>query len=245
MAVVTRAVIFAAGRGTRLGALTAETPKPLLDVGGKPIVVHIIDGLIRAGITELVIITGYRAARLEAELGNGAGSAIAIDYVRQEQQDGTAHALLLARELLADEPFFWSWGDILVESLSYRRVLRAAALADGVLGVNDVDDPWAGAAVYVGANGRIGRIVEKPPKGTSRTRWNNAGFGVLGPEIWPEIERLEPSAAGEYELPRAIAALIAGGANIVAIPVEGPWFDIGTPEDLAAARMAYSKGRTP
>ena len=87
----------------------------------------------------------------------------------------------------------------------------------------------------------VQRIVEKPAKGTSTTHWNNAGLSVLGPAIWSEIDQLEASARGEYELPQAVAALVASGARVVAVPVEGEWFDVGTAEDLERARAGFGK----
>ncbi|MCL4232657.1 MAG: nucleotidyltransferase family protein [Dehalococcoidia bacterium] len=237
---ITKAILLAAGRGTRLGAITATYPKALLEVGDRPIIVRIIEGLAHAGIEEIAIVTGHQAALLEAEVGTGAHAGLGIIYFRQEKLSGTAHALALARDFAGEGQFLFGWGDIVVDPTNYRRVLKAARSADAVIAVNEVDDPSAGAAVYVDSGMRVTRIVEKPPPGTSSTRWNNAGFGVLGPAIWAEIERLAPSPRGEYELPRAIAALVASGANVRAVPVEGPWFDVGTPDDLAAARTAFA-----
>ena len=244
---VTKGVLLAAGRGTRLGAITANYPKPLLTVGGRPIIVHILDGLADAGIEDVMVVTGHFASLVESELGNGEQSGLRLRYARQERLEGTARALLLGRDFCGDEQFFFGWGDILVRRENYRAVLRAARFADNVLAVNEVNDPASGAAVYVddpskleaGEPARIVRIVEKPAAGTSTTRWNNAGFGVLGPAIWASIECLEPSARGEYELPQAIAALIESGAEVRAVPVRGPWFDVGTPDDLEAARAAF------
>jgi NDP-sugar pyrophosphorylase family protein len=239
--VVEKAVLLAAGRGTRLGPLTERVPKPLLSVAGRPIIVHILDGLFKAGIRDVTIVTGYLAEKLEAELGNGAGSGMELRYVRQESLDGTAHALALARDHLGDSRFFVGWGDILVRPENFRAIVRAARLADAAIAVNEVDDPSPGAAVYVDDAMVVQRIVEKPPPGTSTTHWNNAGLAILGPDIWPHIEALAPSARGEYELPRAVASLVASGARVVAAPIEGPWFDIGTPENLEAARAAFGR----
>jgi NDP-sugar pyrophosphorylase family protein len=239
--VVEKAVLLAAGRGTRLGALTERLPKPLLPVGGRPIIVHILDGLFKAGIRDVTIVTGYLAEMLEAELGNGAGSGMEIGYVRQETLDGTARAVALARDHLGDATFFLGWGDILVRPENYRAIVRASRLADAVIAVNEVGDPSLGAAVYVDSAIAVQRIVEKPAPGTSTTRWNNAGLGVLGADIWPHIDALAPSERGEYELPQAVDALVASGARVVAVPIEGPWFDIGTPDSLEAARAAFGR----
>jgi NDP-sugar pyrophosphorylase family protein len=235
--VIEEAVILAAGRGARLGALTANRPKALLEVGGRPAVLRIADGLARAGAARIVVVVGHLGDAVEAAFREFASAETA--FARQTTLDGTARALARARPLLGDGPFLFSWADILVEPRNYARVASAGA-AGAVLAVNDVDDPAEGAAVYADGKMRIQRIVEKPRPGTSTTRWNNAGFGVLPHAIWGAIERLEPSPRGEYELPRAIASLIERGEPFRAAPVVGPWFDIGTPDSLRAARASFA-----
>jgi UDP-N-acetylglucosamine diphosphorylase / glucose-1-phosphate thymidylyltransferase / UDP-N-acetylgalactosamine diphosphorylase / glucosamine-1-phosphate N-acetyltransferase / galactosamine-1-phosphate N-acetyltransferase len=232
--------LLAAGRGTRLGELTADLPKPLLDVGGKPIIVRIIEGLRDAGVIDLTIVVGYRAEQIEEALGDGGEWGLTLRCIRQESVNGTATALQRARPYLNDAPFFVGWGDIVVDAGNYRRVVEAAEDTGAALAMNSVDDPWAGGAVYVDEHMRVTRVVEKPPKGTSTTQRNNAGLCVLRPDIWQFIEALEPSARGEYELPQAIAAMIEAGVPMVGVAIDGPWFDIGTPENLKAARAWFS-----
>jgi len=241
------AVILAAGRGTRMGALTASTPKPLLPLQGRPIITHILDGLAGAGVTRAAVVTGYLGEQIEAHLGDGTAHGLHLVYRRQTTADGTARALTLVRDLVGDAPFVLSWGDVIVEPHVYRTVIDTfrAQPADLVLTVNPVDDPWRGGAVYVDDAWRVTRLVEKPPRGTSTTPWNNAGIFVFSPTIFPYVDRLAPSARGEYELPQAIAAMLADGRVVRAVPVRGFWSDLGTPDDLAAAQDRFVPRTTP
>jgi dTDP-glucose pyrophosphorylase len=234
-----KAVLLAAGRGTRLGQLTAATPKPLLQVGGRPIIAHILDGLAAAGVAEVLIVVGYLGDQIERELGTDSPHGIRLTYARQERPLGTASAVALAKHFVSEEQFFLGWGDIFVDRSNYARVVEAARSADGALAVNEVPDPTSGGAVYVDDSMRVTWIVEKPAAGSSRTRWNNAGLMVLPPGIWPHVDALEPSWRQEYELPEAISAYVAAGGHLRAVPIDGLWFDVGTPEDLEAARAAF------
>jgi dTDP-glucose pyrophosphorylase len=236
-----RAVILAAGRGTRMGGLTAATPKPLLEVAGRPILFHVIGGLAAAGVRQFIVVVGYLGQQIEQRLGDGSGLGVAVSYRRQERAEGTARALLTARQALAGAPFVLSWGDILVEPATYTAMLGRfrGQPCDALLAVNPVDDPWRGAAVYVDDAWRVIRIVEKPARGTSTTPWNNAGVFVLDPVVLEFAGRLSPSDRGEYELPQALAAMLAAGRRIDAIPVQGFWSDVGTPEDLRLADATF------
>jgi dTDP-glucose pyrophosphorylase len=241
------AVVLAAGRGTRMGALTATTPKPLLELCGRPIIEHILIGLRNAGIRDAVIVTGYRGEQIAAHLGGGGRVGMRLSYRRQHRPEGTARALLLARDAVDEQPFLLSWGDIVVEAVEYAalRADFARVPCETLLTVKAVDDPWRGAAVYVDGDWRVTRIVEKPPRGSSTTRWNNAGLFVFTPLIFSYAARLMPSPRGEYELPQAVAALLADDHAVRAHAVRGFWSDLGTPDDLTAAERAFRAPSAP
>src|SRR5262245_48418772 len=97
---MTTAVILAAGRGTRMGTLTANRPKPLLRVAGRPLIEHVLSGWAVAGIRRAVVVVGYLGEMIERELGNGSHLGLEIIYRRQERADGTARAMLLAEPLV-------------------------------------------------------------------------------------------------------------------------------------------------
>jgi NDP-sugar pyrophosphorylase family protein len=230
-----KAVILAAGRGTRMKDLTIGTPKPMLKAGGRPILERLIERLIEAGYSEALIVTGYRAESIEDYFRD---YRLPLHFLRQAPIDGTATAALLAREFVGHDDFLLTFGDILTDAPRYREILdrlRREPGAEAILGVRDVEDPYRGAAVYVDGDGRVARIVEKPPRGESTTRWNSAGIYAVRASLFEELERVPKSSRGEYELTSAISQLIEKGNLLRIFPIEGQWRDIGRPEDLEAA----------
>lgn len=230
-------VILAAGRGTRLGALVDEVPKPLLEVGGRPLIDRIVGALLHNGVTRVTIVTGHLAEVLERHVAARWGGD--VGFVRQVEPRGTAHAVSLARAECSNRPFALAWGDIAVSGKAYGAVIRGGRPGDDlVLGVNWVEDPSDGAAVVFDDEGLVLSIVEKPAS-PAPSHWNNAGIMVCAPSIWPHVDAVVPSDRGELELTDAIQDLVASGGTVRAVRLGGPWFDIGTPHALDAARLAF------
>lgn len=228
-----RAVLLAAGKGTRMGAITEEIPKPLLPVRGKPLLEHIMDRLAEAGIRRFLIVVGFQGEQIERHFAKW---KLPVAFRVQEPVNGTGSAAGLAKEFTGGGPFLLSFGDCLCSAAEYVRclaVLRDNPSTAAVLAAKDIADPWLGAAIYEQA-GRISRIIEKPPKGSSTTRWGSAGFYGFRPAIFDYLEKLTPSVRNEYEITSALEMMLADGLELRISPVEGDWRDVGRPEDLAA-----------
>ena len=123
MTKIDKAVVLAAGRGTRMRELTVDFPKPMIEVRGKPVLQHIVEGLRDAGVRRFVIIVGYHAEAVRNFFGDGKHYRVDIEYVTQTVQDGTGRVVNLARGLLGDSPFILSYGDILISPVNYERVV--------------------------------------------------------------------------------------------------------------------------
>jgi NDP-sugar pyrophosphorylase family protein len=229
-----KAVILAAGKGTRMKHLTENQPKPMVDVGKQSILESIILAIRDAGINEFVVVTGYHANLIEDFFGDGSGFGMKVEYVRQEKQDGTGSALHICREAVGDESFFMTFGDIMTSLDNYPRMINGFRdnPCDMTLSLKWVEDPCRGAAVYLDGDSRVTKIIEKPPEGSSTTNFNNAGLFVFSPRIFDFTETLTISPRGEYELTEAIAEMVNSGQNVRGIELKGVWGDIGTPEDV-------------
>ena len=237
---ISTAVLLAAGRGKRLGALTADTPKPILDIAGSPLISHIADVLVAAGLTNLIVVTGYLSEQIEgwAKTYQRSNPEIKITAVRQPELNGTGGAMLAARAHLAGQPrFVFGWGDILMDRANYPRFIHHARNDeyDLMLAVNRVKDPFRGAAVYVTPHMPVDRLDEKPAPGTSQTEWYNAGLFATGQIIFDYLARLSQSSRGELELPGAIAQMIADGRVVRAVDMRGFWSDVGTQDPFRSA----------
>src|SRR6476469_1578857 len=125
-----KAVLLAAGRGTRMRDLTEALPKPMLEVRGKPVLQHIVEGLRDNGLTNLLVVVGWRAEVVKDFFGDGSRLGVAIQYETQTIQDGTGRVVALARNFAGNDAFLLSYGDILIAPHNYRRISDALNDAD-------------------------------------------------------------------------------------------------------------------
>jgi dTDP-glucose pyrophosphorylase len=243
-----KAVILAAGKGTRMGSLTQELPKPMLYVQGKPILQHILEGLLQAGVREFFIVTGFRAEVVEDYFGDGAKWGAAIHYGRQVTQDGTGKAPEVARDFVGQDDFFLTYGDILVRPQTYQdmQARYKERSFSGLITCTGSQDVTKGAILFFDKDFCLRRLIEKPsPAQLEELRrsgelppgsiaWYNAGIYIFQPVVFDFTARLQKSPRGEYELTDAITGLAETGHRLAGLEIQGRWVDVRDPETLAA-----------
>jgi len=233
MTKIDRAVILAAGRGTRMRELTTELPKPMIEVRGKPVLQHIVEGLRDAGARRFLIIVGYHAEMVQKFFGDGRHHNVDIEYAMQTVQDGTGRVVNLARNFTGGSPFILSYGDILVSPVSYKRVVDLPDNAEAIITITRGEDVSKGGAVFVNEQKELVDLREKTKPGEPSSPWYNAGLYAFRPSIFEFIARLEPSPRGEYELTDAIRDLARSGKRVQTLGLSGEWADVRDPEVLA------------
>jgi NDP-sugar pyrophosphorylase family protein len=229
---VRRAVVLAAGRGTRMRELTESIPKPMVKVRGRPVLQIIVEGLRQSGISEVLIVVGYRKEVVQSYFQDGTSFGMQIRYAEQMVQDGTGRVVSLAQPFCGIDPFLLSYGDILVDPSYYPRLcdLKNAEMAIAVKRSTEVSK---GGAVYLNNRFELTDLREKPGPGEAATPWYNAGIYAFRASIFDYVARLEKSPRGEYELTDAIRAMSLAGKRVQAVEIIGEWADVRDPEVLA------------
>jgi len=229
---ITKAVLLAAGRGTRMRDLTVDVPKPMIKVRGKPILVHIIEGLQSAGTKDFLIIIGYHGETIRDYFGYGTCSGPHISYATQIVQDGTGRVVELARDFVGNGPFILHYGDILVDKPNYRKIVDLPDFTEAIISVKRGEDVTKGGAVFLNDQMELVDLQEKPKLGESTSPWYNAGLYAFRPSIFEFTAKLRPSPRGEYELTDAIRDLALSGKKVKALELTGEWADVRDPEIL-------------
>jgi len=238
MTKIDKAVVLAAGRGTRMRELTVDLPKPMIEVRGKPVLQYIVEGLRDAGVFRFVIIVGYHAETIRNFFGDGRRHNVDIEYVTQTLQDGTGRVVALARDFTDGSPFILSYGDILISPENYRRIVDLPNDCEAIVTVTRGEDVSKGGAVFVNERMELVDLREKPKPGEPTSSWYNAGLYAFRPSIFAFIATLKSSPRGEYELTDAVRDLARSGKKIQAFELAGEWADVRDPEILAKLNQA-------
>ena len=231
------AVVLAAGEGERLRPLTYKRPKPLLPAGNRPIIDHVLDTLVDTGVDEICLVVGYESARVQNHVGSTYRDA-SIEYVQQETQLGSGHALLQA-EAVIDDSFVVVYGDQIVESSLVSSVAEAHEREDSPATLAVLEDSRAQA--YDGVDVENGQVVDIAIGPDVPSNYGlNAGVYAFEPGVF-ELLRATGGEDGTRTVPGALKAMLDRGEDVRAVETQGLWVDANYPWDLlTVARQLFA-----
>ncbi|MFC7138820.1 sugar phosphate nucleotidyltransferase [Halosimplex aquaticum] len=225
-----KAVIPAAGRGTRLRPLTDDRPKALVDVAGRPLLAHGLDRLADLDVSEFVLVVGYRKEAIIDHFGDEF-AGVPITYVHQREAKGLADAVLRAETEVDDDFLVFNGDNVMTGDLSAVVERQQIEEVDATLAVDEVSrDEAAETGVFVtDDDGRLDAVVEKPDDPPS-TKVLTGLFG-FDPEIFHACHLVQPSDRGEYELTAAIDLFLRAGRRVETVAFDGQRVNVNTPAD--------------
>lgn len=229
--------MLAGGMGSRLQSLSAQfggLPKPLMPVGGRPLLERQLEWLAGHGVRDVVLCVGHGADQVRATLGDGARLGVRLRYSAEEEPLGTAGALRLARGHV-DGPALVLNGDTLAPCVPW--ALERARWESGSLGavaLFRVADASSRGRVERGPGGRIARFLEKDAAHRGPA-WVNGGLYAFGPRVWRYIP-----ATGAASLEHDVLPRLAAEGRLMGYEVAGEFWDIGTPEEWQRAERHFA-----
>ncbi len=230
-----KALVLAAGKGTRLRPLTNTVPKHLLPVGDRPILFRVLDYIVEAGIEEIgIVVSPDSGLCIEEALGDWQQPRARVTFILQAEPKGLAHAVRVAQSFLGDSPFLMMLGDNLVQNgvTAFLADFNATRFDASVV-LKEVEDPRAFGVAEVDSSGNVTRMVEKPKEPKSNLAI--IGVYIFTPEVHRAIAEIKPSWRGELEITDAIQRLLETGRQIKSHLLKGWWLDIGSNEGLLKA----------
>ncbi|MFW9793544.1 MAG: bifunctional sugar-1-phosphate nucleotidylyltransferase/acetyltransferase [Candidatus Thorarchaeota archaeon] len=229
-----KAVILAAGDSTRMLPLSANQPKHLLPIAGKPLIFHTMEALEKAGIKETLVVYGYHAERLR-EVVESRSWKMAISFVNQKERKGTGHAAGYAKKFVGKKDAILIFGDVMVGPGSFEGLMEYHNQGgyDFTLSTKPIEDP-SEYGVAVVKRGKVTLIVEKPKLEDLVSNLVSAGIFAITSALWDAIDKTKVSSRGEIELTESISMLIEQG-NVGAYALPSWWIDVGKPWDLLEA----------
>ncbi|MET9451803.1 glucose-1-phosphate thymidylyltransferase [Streptomyces cinerochromogenes] len=229
-----KALVLAGGTGSRLRPFTHTRAKQLLPIANRPVVHYALQAIADAGIEEVGVVVGSHADEIRQAVGDGSAFGLRLTYLHQEKPLGLAHAVLIARDFLADDDFLLYLGDNYLEDGVAGFVRRAEEGRDAArLLLTPVPDPTAFGVAEVDGDGLVRRLEEKP----DRPRSDLALIGVYAftPAVHEAVRAVRPSGRGELEITHAVQWMVDHGLAVRAETTTRPWRDTGSVDDLLEA----------
>ncbi|MER0443969.1 glucose-1-phosphate thymidylyltransferase [Streptomyces sp. Edi4] len=229
-----KALVLAGGTGSRLRPFTHTRAKQLLPLANRPVIHYALRAIADAGIDEVGMVVGSHADDLRRSVGDGSAFGLGVTHLRQAKPLGLAHAVLIARDFLADDDFLLYLGDTYLPDGVTSFVRRADQGADAArLLLTPVADPTAFGVAELDAGGRVRGLEEKP----DRPRSDLALIGVYAftPVVHEAVRAIRPSGRGELEITHAVQWMIDQGLTVRGETTTRPWRDTGSVEDLLEA----------
>lgn len=236
-----KAIILAAGEGTRLRPLTGEQPKPMLPIGGLPLLEHLIRLLARHGVYDIAINLHYKPEAVTSHFGDGAPWGVHLTYSYEEHILGTAGAVRRLQRFL-DQSFFVLYGDVLTDiDLTALATFHQARQAGLTMALYRVPRPWECGIVEVDGDGRVRRFVEKPPRDNVFSDLANAGIYVMEPCLVADIPPDTFFDFGHDLFPR----LLARGTPVYGYAIGDDVYllDIGSLDRYEQAQKDWAEGK--
>ena len=233
-----RAVVLVGGEGTRLRPLTLTRPKPMLPVGGIPMLTRKLGHLAEHGVTEAVLSLGYRPDAFMAAFPSGEAAGVRLLYAVEPTPLDTAGAIRFAAEkagFLDDsgEPVIAVNGDVLTTlDLTAQVAFHRSVGARATIALTRVDDPSAFGVVPCDADGRVIAFVEKPKREDAPTDWINAGTYVLDPTVIMAI-----AVETRISIERIVFPELVVERSLYAVHADDPWIDAGIPSTYLQANL--------
>lgn len=239
-----KAIILAAGQGTRLRPVTLTMPKPMVPVANQPLIAYAIDMLKAAGLREIGIIVNDMTSPIVAALGDGSSLGVQLTYIVQTEQKGLAHACGLARDFVGDEPFAMLLGDNIFQDKMLEMLTGfEASESVAAIALGEVADPTRFGIAQVDGD-RVLKVVEKPKEFIGNLAIS--GVYLFRNSVFDAIANIKPSWRNELEITDAIQYLVSSGGKVTGYTIGGWWIDAGKPDAIVRANqlvlgdMAYT-----
>jgi len=239
-----KALVLAGGAGTRLRPITHTSAKQLVPVANKPVLFYGLEAIRDAGITDIGIIVGDTAKEVEAAIGDGSDLGIKATYIPQDAPKGLAHAVLIAKDFLGDEPFVMYLGDnFLLGGITKLVEEFAAGDAAAQILLTKVSNPQSFGIAVVDDKGDVVKLVEKPKDPPSDLAL--VGVYMFRNQIHEAVRAIKPSGRGELEITDAIQWLVDNNHSVKPHLVTGYWKDTGRLEDMLECNRAVLEAMEP